>query len=311
MNILKILIILFSFSLIAENEITTVSESTNAYKTTARSIDLEVSYDIERVSMITPDQGDIKDMCLADVRMLQEFTKLYSVTSTISKEGEFCSEVIRKRKISCQGNESGGREGSRSGSRNGSRNGSREGEKGGKGRKGKENEGGGTSGSQDYCTELEATTKYCNGILTYITEDTTLTKSVTVNFEFWKQVAQGYLYTESEVEVNFETMIQTQKQNGAQVVQDNNTISVTETSATGETITSVYNKHTNLLMYTELKDANGEKLKTFAYEYTCSPQGKIVPKSIMTTTTSTSAVCKTPFTKNEWMTFANFQTITS
>ena len=241
------------------------------------SVSMAVSYDLVKVSKIDPEQGGFEDMCLGDIRMLQELTRLYSISSTITETGDPCIEVVKKKKTQFQGvatHQWGG------------------------------DNPGNSSISDGF--EHESISKYCNNILTYITRDTTITKSATVNYGFWKQVIQGYLYTELEVKSHFDTMIQTQQQNGAVVEDDGIIVSVTETSPTGEQITSVYNKNTNLLMYTELKDENGNTKKTLAYEYTCSPDGKMVPKTILIKTNDTSTICKTPYIKKEWLMFKNY-----
>lgn len=254
-----------------DDDITTETNS-DGKLTQRSSTALEVSFDLIKSSVISPDHGDFEDMCMGDIRMLQELTKLYEVTTSVTDTGSPCIEVIENSlKYGYEDSTNQGSEGGRPG------------------------------------FTYKSTSKYCNRKMTYITRDTTITKSVKVNFEFWKKVIQGYLYTETEIKEHFETMLISLQQDGATVSEDDHTISVTESLPTGEQIKFVYNKHNNLLIYTELKDDTGAVKKTLAYEYACSPDGKIIPKTIYTKTSDTSTICKLPYTKQEWMVFENFE----
>ena len=234
------------------------------------SVALDISYDLQKISKVEPVDGDLEDMCLGDILMLQEITKLYHVTTEITEEGNPCIEVISKKR-DFSGYQSANSEG----------------------------------GTGAYYKK-DAITNYCEGALTYITEDTTVSTSMDVSLDFWLSVIEGYLQTETQTRESFYEMFDSLEVNGAQVIRDLNTITVIETTINGEELTSVYNRNNYTLMHTEFKDENGNVRKQIAYLYTCSPEGIIIPKMIYTSTTDTSVICRAEYEKKEWLKFDNY-----
>lgn len=158
--------------------------------------------------------------------------------------------------------------------------------------------------SNDY-THLSKS-KYCNNTLTFTTPDTTIVNTGTTDLSFWQTVVDSYVKTDVEIRNDFLALLTSLRHDGAIITQDSLSVTIVQTNDQGEQITSVYNKINTLLLHTEIKNAAGEVTKTFAYEYTCNPDGKIIPKTIYIISNEVSGICQTPFIKKQWMMYENY-----
>ncbi len=231
---------------------------------------MQISYELRTLSKITPDNGNFEDMCVGDIRMLQNMSKWYQVNTRIDAYGNPCINVVQKSEVLSD----------------------------------YRNLEGNNPAQVNY--HDEATTSFCNGVMTHTTQDTTITENVSVNETVWISAVQAYLMSDVEIKQAFVQLLDTLQQQGAAIVHEQHSVTITENLPNGEQLISVYSKESMLLYQIQHLDAAGNIIKTFLYDYACTDDGKVVPKSILITSKNNSPVCDQPFTKQKWLIFDNY-----
>jgi len=167
-------------------------------------------------------------------------------------------------------------------------------------RNGGRNEGGKTNGGTK--------TTYCEGQLSYTAADgSTTTFDVGFDVSFYKSLAESFYYTETQKDSAMNVMILEAKNDGATTKINNGVLTITETDEFGNNITSIYDMKNHIMITSQTTDPSGKILDKTTLNYTCNPDGTIVPDFIINYTFKNKMVCSDPVYTIEQVMFNNYQ----
>jgi len=154
----------------------------------------------------------------------------------------------------------------------------------------------------------QTVTKYCDGLLTFTDENgTTTTITSKLDISMFESIYKSYSYTETQKDSVLNVMIQDAKNNGAEVTQNGNALTIKEIDADGNTVTLVYDIKNHVLVASSTVDKNGNPISNTKLGYKCTADGKIVPDYVISYNYKNDLICSEPVITVEQVNFNNFK----
>lgn len=160
---------------------------------------------------------------------------------------------------------------------------------------------GGEGGRPDY------TVSFCNGQVTYSDSGGTTQVDITVDPGFLISITQSFGLSNEEKGNLFNQMIAEAERNGAEVVDNGNSVTITTMNDDGSTTSVVYDKTAMAIVSSVTKDSSGEVTSKTLVVYTCNDDGTVTPKQVIETNLEKSTTCSPPVITKDILTFQNFQ----
>ncbi len=149
-------------------------------------------------------------------------------------------------------------------------------------------------------------TEYCEGVTTFTTYDgETQSMTTTMDKAMFSMMIQNFIQTDEQRDSTIQTMIYEAEQEGAEIIEDEYSVAITQKLPNGETIRTVIDKENNVILYTETFDKDGKLIRRSTFEYLCF-NGFIVPDFISTIRVVTTKVCDDRYLEKNLVKFSDY-----
>ena len=151
-------------------------------------------------------------------------------------------------------------------------------------------------------------TTFCEGVITHTDENgVTTSTQVDIDLSFFQSIAQSFYYTETQKDSAMNVMILDAKNNGAITKINNNALTIIETDADGNTITTLYDMKNHVMIGSQTTDPSGKIIDKTMLTYTCKSDGTMVPNYFVNYNYKDNMICSDPIYTVEQVNFNNFQ----